>query len=244
MDEIKQSIQRLREAMTAQIEDHESKVKLSEMGAQTREQVVRLLKRDDLRIGPEVLLNDLRNTFARYETFEPVYQLRAVEDALHIVEQLEILVVGEKFLNPDRIEMPDPPAPMARVKSEIERIKTEGRREKERLQRDRQTERDRKVQRDQPPQRERQPQRPPRRPNRGVKQPPAGEEKGRDDLAFADGGAVGAKRRPDRRGGRGRRPEAGPAGADATKSTGPPPEQKPPEGKGPARPGRRPRRRR
>jgi len=231
MDDVKQTIQHLREMMTAQIEGEPDRIKVSEVGAQTRETVVRLLKRDDLRIAPEILLNDLRNNFARYEAFEPALQMRAVEDALHIIEQLEILVVAEKFLNPNRITLPDPPPSMDKVVPEIRRLRTEGKRQKERLQRERETQRDRQVQRDRPV------QRPPRRPARPA---PIAErpEPVREELAFADNRLVGAKRR-----GRGRRPDGKPQPPKPEVPGGAKPENKPPDGGAPHRSGRRPRRR-
>ncbi|MDP8225496.1 MAG: hypothetical protein P9L99_19200 [Candidatus Lernaella stagnicola] len=186
MDDVKQMISGLRAQMTRALESHAQDKSLSEIGAAVREQVVRVLKRDDLRISTEVLLVSLRNAFTRYETFEPSYQRQAVEDAIQIIEELETLVVADKVLNPDRIELPDPPPSMKHIVPEVNRIENERRRQRERLKREESGSLNS------------------RRGDRGAK----GEaESGRETLSFSDGRPASSKRR----GKRGRRPDVKPA---------------------------------
>jgi hypothetical protein len=181
MEDIKGTIAQLREMMNKQLEGENPETKLSEVGAVVREIVVRLLKRTDLRIATELFFNDLRNNFTRFETFDREYQRKAVEDAMRIIEQLEALVIAEKVVNPDRLVLPEPPASMSRVKSEISRIQSEERDARDRMQRARDVQTDGGG-----------------RGGRGKEKP----EAGRPELSFSDKRPASGNRRGDRRGGR------------------------------------------
>lgn len=191
-----------------------------ELGGLVREQVVRLLKRKDLRINMEILLHDLRNTFSGFETMDPSQQKFFVEDALHVVERIEILITAEKVLNPDRCPLPEPPettAPL--VQKEEKKIRQEEQRLKERLRHE-----EKKTHLPRRGFRER--ERPVGKPKAPAGAPP--DEKQRDDLVFADSKRVGF-RRNDRRN-RDQRAEQAPPPRPADGA------KKPPEGAAPRQP--------
>jgi hypothetical protein len=140
MDEFRQTLGRLREVVTQWLEPNA--LRPVDAGAVVREQVVRLLKRRDLRIAAEALLGDLRNAVTGYETFDHENQRHALEDAMRVIEKIEALIAGERVLNPDRIDMPDPPAALgAQLKNNLDKIRQEARTQKDRLQRESQAHR-------------------------------------------------------------------------------------------------------
>jgi hypothetical protein len=234
MDDLRATIGRLRDAMTQWLEAGGAAARPADVGALVREQVVRLLKRRDLRLKPEVLLHDLRNVFTGYETLDHENQRQAVEDAMRVVEEFETLLAAERVLNPDRAELPDPPAFMAAtVKSQIERIKQDAREQRDRMQHEALTQRI--------GQRRPHPHPHPRGPARPLTEgAPVVGEKGRVDLVFTDSRAVDNERRGDRRPRPPRRgPEAPPAEAGAKPPFPPGPDAGAPRGNG-APPGDRP----
>jgi hypothetical protein len=190
--------------------------RLSEVGAVVREQVVRLLKRKDLRIGMEVALNDLRNAFTGYETLDPKNQHDVLADATRVIEELETLIAADRVLNPDRQELPEPPPLVAKlVRGQVDKILKEAREKKERLQKETQMHR---LTRRHP--------RPPAKPV-VFDEPPAAKA-GREQLAFTGSPANEGDRRGDRRH---RFPRRNPEPPAAPKPAGPPPPR--PEGGGP-----------
>lgn len=206
MDDIKRATNWLRESLTKYLEEGNRYSRYHELGGLVREQVVRLLKRKDLRINMEILLHDLRNTFSGFETIDQTQQRLFVEDALHVIEQIELLITADKVLNTERMPLPDPPeATAAMVQKEEKKIRQEEQRLKERLRHE--------EKKSHLPRRG---YRTPGKPKAAPGAPP--EEKQRDDLVFADSRRVGF-RRSDRRNRdqRGEQPAPRPAGEGAKK---------------------------
>jgi len=199
MDEMKKTIGRLREMLTEQLHDENANQRHSDHGAQVREHVMRLLRRKDLRISTEVMLNDLRNIYSGYEALDDENRTYASEEALHIIENVEALIASEQALNSDRVELGEPPASVAELIGNQERVL----RQKEKAQKERLRA-------------ERNKHRPPRRPMRPAKKvgEMAAEEPdkaSRSELAFNKGEKKPAQREPGRRdrdrgGQRGRKP--------------------------------------
>lgn len=139
MDEIRQTVEQLRESVTSHLENTDTPVRISDVGAQVREQVVRLLKRKDLRIGFEVILNDLRNVFTGFETFDHDYQRQFLEDAMRLIEQAEVMIAADKIINSERLILPSPPTTtIDMVRGKVDKILQAARDQKDRLHKDQQ----------------------------------------------------------------------------------------------------------
>ncbi len=229
MDDFKITIARLRDMITEQLDDPAQR-RHADLGAQVREQVVRLLRRKDLRIAAEFALHDLRNVFSGFETFDPNNRRQTMEQALRLIENLDVLIAGDQALNPDRGELPPPPPVIADLLGDKERkVRQETRSQLDRLRVERN--KHRSIRRPLP-----QPQRPPKK--------PAPAESGketldRDHLAFnAGSGPLGDAPKP-REGGEGYRgPRPPREGGERSPVQGQSPHHKN-EGAGPAGTGRR-----
>jgi hypothetical protein len=81
-----------------------------------------------------VLLHDLRNVFSGFETFDPNNRRQTMEQALRIIENLDVLIAADQALNVDRIELPSPPPVIAQLVGETEKkLRQEARSQIERL---------------------------------------------------------------------------------------------------------------
>lgn len=187
MDEIRQTVEQLRATVTSHLENKNGDARFSDVGAFVREQVVRLLKRKDLRIGFEVILNDLRNVFTGFETFDHEYQRQFLEDAMRLIEQVEVMIAADKVLNSERLTLPSPPpTTIDMVKNKIDKYVQIAREQKERLHKDQQM---RRISRRHP---------------RPVTKPVISDtddvvDEARMDLVFADSKLVEPPRRQDQR---------------------------------------------
>jgi len=178
MQEMKQIVNRLRDLLTNRLKEEAptNGRRSVDLGAQVRDQVVRLLRRKDLRITSEVLLHDLRNAFSGFETFDEDNQRVTVEESLRIIENLDALLAAEQAYNKDRGELPPPPPATAPLVEKEERdLRRKEREAKERLK----SERNKRRQARHTPSR------------RGKQGEGDRDKKGRSDLVF---GADGKKR--------------------------------------------------
>jgi hypothetical protein len=221
MDDLKLTVTRLHDMITETLEDPAQR-RHAELGLQLREQVVRLLRRKDLRISVEVLLHDLRNVFSGFETFDPNNRRQTMEHALQIIENLDVLIAGDQALNADRIELPPPPPVVAEVIGDKEKkVRQEARSQLDRLRAERN--KHRPVRRPQPPP-------PPRHVKKGPGEAePAKEGVNREHLVFNVGDARNepAKPRETPEGSRGPRP---PREAEKPGAAAPPHHQNEPGG--------------
>lgn len=134
MNEMKRTLDRLRDTITGCMQERGGSRRYPEVGAKIRENVIRLLRRDDLRITVEALLRDLRNCFSGFETLDVATREKVMKDALGVIEILDSLVASDQALNPDRIDLPEPPDSMRPlVEAEEKRLRKDAKRNLDRL---------------------------------------------------------------------------------------------------------------